>query len=56
MERPYFPELIDCLRATIGKIEEDDKHGKSRELQDLKRRVVLLIADLEHKPDKPKCA
>jgi hypothetical protein len=52
----YFPELIDCLRDTLQQIERGDD-GNSIEVQELKRRIVLLLADLELKePAKTKCA
>jgi len=56
MKPPYYPELIDTLRATLSKIEEEgDSTG--RELEDLKRRILLLLADLERKkPEKPHAA
>ena len=46
MGRPYRPEFIDCLRATLQQIEQgadvDDP-----QIQDLKRRILLLLADLK---------
>ena len=49
MEPPYFPELITCLRDTLRQIERDEMEENSPEIQELKRRIVLLLADLELK-------
>ena len=45
MLRPYFPELIDCLRDTLLQIERGED-GSGPEIQELKRKLVLLLADL----------
>jgi hypothetical protein len=48
MVRAYFPELIDCLGDTVRQIERGED-GNSPEIRDLKRRILLLLADLERK-------
>jgi hypothetical protein len=55
-ERPYLQQLVRCLQQIIGNVEQDA--GATRpEMQRLKRRILLLLADLEPtKIDKPKCA
>jgi len=42
------PTLIHRLHETLNHIEEEND-GKRPELQDLKRRILLLLADLELK-------
>lgn len=54
MPGPYFPELIDCLRDTLSKMEQDEEIT-TPEVQDLKSRVLLLLAELETKKA-AKCA
>ena len=46
VSRPYFPELIECLRDTLRQIERVED-GSSAEVKDLKRRIILLLADLQ---------
>ena len=56
MSRPYFTELIDCYRDTLQTIEQGDDENAT-ELQDLKRRVVRLLANLQfNEPESPKAA
>jgi hypothetical protein len=56
MGRPYLTELIDCYRDTLQKVEQGND-ANATELQDLKRRVVRLLATLEfNEPENPKAA
>lgn len=55
MTSPYPPELIDTLRATLRNIEQDENR-ETPELQELKRKVLLLLAELELRKAAAKCA
>ena len=46
MKRHYPPELIDSLRVTLRNIEQDENQD-STELQELRRKVLLLLSELE---------
>ena len=48
MKRPYFPELVDCLRNTLRDLEKD-QNIQNPDMQKLKRNVLLLLSDLERK-------
>ena len=47
MSRPYFHQLVDCLRDTLQQMERGED-GDSPEVEELKRKILLLLADIRH--------